>query len=46
MLYVVGTGAGDRSGMTMAAEQAILSSELIVGYTKYTELMKELFFFF
>lgn len=43
MLYVVGTGAGDRSGMTMAAEQAILSSELIVGYTKYTELMKELF---
>ena len=43
MLYVVGTGAGDRSGMTMAAEQAILSSELIVGYTKYTELMRELF---
>ena len=43
MLYVVGTGAGDRSGMTMAAEQAILSSELIVGYTKYTELMREIF---
>lgn len=40
MLYVVGMGAGDRDGMTIAAEQALLRSELIVGYTKYTELLK------
>lgn len=43
MLYVVGMGAGDRDGMTIAAEQTLLRSELIVGYTKYTELLKELF---
>lgn len=43
MLYVVGTGAGDREGMTLAAEQAILRSELIVGYTKYTELLRGIF---
>lgn len=43
MLYVVGMGAGSRSGMTIAAEQAILGSELIVGYTKYTELLRTLF---
>lgn len=43
MLYVVGMGAGSRDGMTLAAEQAILSSELIVGYTKYTEILKEHF---
>ena len=39
MLYVVGIGAGSRDGMTIAAEKAILSSELIVGYTKYVELL-------
>ena len=40
MLYVVGMGAGSRSGMTIAAEQAILGSELIVptldGDVKYS----------
>lgn len=39
MLYVVGIGAGSRDDMTIAAEKAILSSELIVGYTKYVELL-------
>lgn len=43
MLYIVGTGAGSREGMTLAAERALLESELIVGYTKYTELLKEIF---
>lgn len=41
MLYVVGIGAGSREGMTIAAQQAIEDSELIVGYTKYVELLKE-----
>jgi len=43
MLYVVGIGAGSRDGMTIAAEKAILSSELIVGYTKYVELLSRHF---
>ena len=43
MLYVVGIGAGSREGMTIAAEQAIQRSELIVGYTKYVELLHENF---
>ncbi|WP_294412481.1 precorrin-3B C(17)-methyltransferase [uncultured Ruminococcus sp.] len=43
MLYVVGIGAGSRDGMTIAAENAILSSELIVGYTKYVELLSRHF---
>jgi precorrin-3B C17-methyltransferase len=43
MLYVVGMGAGSRDGMTIAAEKAILGSELIVGYTKYVELLREFF---
>ncbi|MDO4862645.1 MAG: precorrin-3B C(17)-methyltransferase [Ruminococcus sp.] len=43
MLCVVGIGAGNREGMTFAAHQAIERSELIVGYTKYVELVRELF---
>ena len=43
MLYVVGIGAGSQDGMTIAAHQTIISSELIVGYTKYVELLKEYF---
>jgi len=43
MLYIVGIGAGSRDGMTIAAEKAILSSELIVGYTKYVELLSRHF---
>ena len=43
MLYVVGIGAGSRDGMTIDAEKAIISSELIVGYTKYVELLREHF---
>lgn len=43
MLYVVGIGAGSRDGMTIAAQKAILSSKLIVGYTKYIELIRDIF---
>lgn len=43
MLYVVGIGAGSREGMTIAAQDAIERSELIVGYTKYVELLREHF---
>jgi len=43
MLYIVGTGAGSHEGMTLSAEKAILDSGLIVGYTKYTELLSGIF---
>ncbi|HBB71082.1 MAG TPA: precorrin-3B C(17)-methyltransferase [Ruminococcus sp.] len=43
MLYIVGTGAGSHEGMTIAAEQAVKESGLIVGYTKYIELLREHF---
>ena len=43
MLYVVGIGAGSREGMTIAAQNTIERSELIVGYTKYVELVKRIF---
>lgn len=42
-LYVVGFGCGSRNGMTIQAEEAIKRSDLIVGYTAYTELMKPYF---
>ena len=43
MLYVVGIGAGNREGMTEAAQHVISQSDLIVGYTKYVELVKDVF---
>ena len=43
MLYIVGTGPGSREGMTLAAEQAIARSSLVVGYTKYTEIVSSMF---
>lgn len=42
-LYVVGIGPGNREGMTIEAVKAIEGSDLIVGYTVYTELMREIF---
>lgn len=39
MLYVVGFGPGEHGGMTLAAETAILKSDIVVGYTVYTELL-------
>lgn len=43
MLYIVGFGCGSREGMTIEAENAIKKSDLIVGYTVYTELMMNFF---
>ncbi len=42
-LYIVGMGAGSAGGMTGDARAAIQSSDLIVGYTAYTELLKKIF---
>lgn len=42
-LYVVGFGGGNREGMTFEAEKAIMKSDLIVGYTVYTELVRKIF---
>jgi len=43
MLYIVGFGSGARDCMTEAAEQAMLQSDLIIGYKTYTALMKPFF---
>lgn len=43
MLYVVGFGSGARGCMTADAEQALLQSDLIIGYQTYTALMKPFF---
>ncbi len=42
-LYVVGFGGGNYEGMTIEAETAIKQSDLIVGYTVYTDLIKKIF---
>lgn len=42
-LYVVGFGSGSRDGMTIAAEKAVLSSDLVVGYTAYTDIISRFF---
>lgn len=42
-LYVVGTGAGNENGMTLAARAAVLESDLVVGYTVYVELLRKIF---
>ena len=43
MLYVVGFGSGARECMTAEAEQAMLQSDVIVGYKTYTALMMPFF---
>lgn len=42
-LYIVGFGAGNYSGMTLAAERIIKSSDIIIGYTVYADLMRKFF---
>ena len=42
-IYVVGIGPGEGRKMTVEAQEAIRSSDLLVGYTVYVELVKELF---
>lgn len=43
MLYIVGFGSGARDCLTAAAEQAMLQSDVIIGYKTYTALMKPFF---
>lgn len=38
-LYIVGIGPGKKSGMTFEANAAISRADIIVGYTKYIELV-------
>ncbi len=43
MLYVVGFGPGNYDGMTVAAQKAISKSDVIAGYSVYTDLISEKF---
>lgn len=42
-LYIVGFGCGSREGMTIEAENILKSSDIIVGYTVYTDIVKQFF---
>lgn len=42
-LYVVGIGCGSRQGMTLEAQQAVMNSDVVVGYTVYAEQIKSFF---
>lgn len=42
-LYIVGMGGGSAGGMTIDAQSAILSSDIVVGYTLYVELLRDIF---
>lgn len=41
-LYVIGIGPGSIENMTLRAKEAIAESDVIVGYTKYVDLIKPL----
>lgn len=43
IIYVVGFGPGDKQFMTMQAVEIIEQSDLIVGYTTYTDILKAQF---
>lgn len=42
-LYVAGIGPGDEKNMTLACREAIERSDVVVGYSKYVELIKPIF---
>ncbi len=42
-LYVVGFGPGDEQNMTQAAKNAILHSDIVVGYTTYIDILQSFF---
>ena len=42
-IKIVGMGAGDYEGMTIKAVKAIEAADKIVGYTKYIELIHDIF---
>jgi len=43
MIYVIGIGPGDEANMTTACRAALDKSDVIVGYTKYVELIAPLY---
>ena len=43
IIYVVGIGPGEQNGMTQEARQVLSGVDVIVGYTKYVELIRHLF---
>ena len=42
-IFVVGLGPGDEETMTLKAQQALLKSDVIIGYRAYTDLIKDRF---
>lgn len=42
-IYVVGLGPGKEQMMTMQAREALMDSDIIVGYKAYTELIKSMY---
>ncbi|MBR5926816.1 MAG: precorrin-3B C(17)-methyltransferase, partial [Firmicutes bacterium] len=42
-LYVVGLGPGDKDNMTLRADRALKESEVIIGYSVYIDLIKDLY---
>jgi cobalt-precorrin 5A hydrolase/precorrin-3B C17-methyltransferase len=42
MLYIVGTGPGDLQYLTQRAKDAIMNSDVIVGYDTYIDLIKDI----
>ena len=42
-LYVAGIGCGSMDGITVEAEKTVLSSDIVVGYTVYTEQIKRFY---
>lgn len=42
-IYIVGIGPGHKDLMTEAAQKAILESDVIIGYTLYVDLIKDIF---
>jgi precorrin-3B C17-methyltransferase len=43
LLTLVGMGPGNRAGMTRAADEALSSAEVIVGYKRYVQLLRPLY---
>ena len=41
-IYIIGTGPGKYDGMTLEAVKRIEESDIIIGYTVYTDLLKEI----
>lgn len=42
-VYIVGIGPGSPEGMTGEAEAAVQKADIVIGYTKYVELLKPFF---